>query len=201
MKNNRSFLDGVYSKAEILQREIDRKRLSKKVYYRFAPIAAMIILIPTIYILNNNLEYREIHKPIEIRTISNPISYFDEAEFIVTGKTKEVKESQYIEDEEYIYTDIVYTIDKVLLGNIDDTEIIIRLDGGKVKKERVYQNIESEFIENQGSLVFLYEDDGIYYLIKGDSQFTQLEREEFKDSKGNYYSLEKIKDIINNGGK
>lgn len=196
MKNNRSFLDGIYSKAEILQREINIKRLRKKMYYRFASVAAMVVLIPTIYFMNNNLEYREIQKPMQIRTIDNPTSFFVEAEFIVTGQTKEIKESRYIQDEDYIYTDIVYTIDKVLLGNMEESEIIIRLDGGKVKRDRVYQNIESEFIEGQGSLVFLYEEEGIYYLVKNDSQFTLVEKDVFKDKQGNHYSLEKIEEII-----
>ena len=201
MKSNRSFLEGVYSKAEILQKEVNKQRLRKKMYYRFASVAAMIVLIPTIYFMNNNLEYREIQKPMYIRTVDHPLSYFDEAEFIVSGQTKEIKESRYIKDRDHIYTDIVYTIDKVFLGNMEKTEIVIRVDGGKVKSERVYQNIESKFIEGQRSLVFLYEEEGIYYLVRGDSQFTQIERDEFIDKQGNYYDLEKIEEIINNGGR
>lgn len=201
MKSDRSFLEGVYSKAEILENEISKSKLKRKKYYRLAPIAAMIVLIPTLYFINDNLGYREIEQPMMIRTLtSSSTFYFDQAEFIVKGETKEVKESKFVKEEDYIYTDIVYTIDEVLQGNIEKTEIVIRLEGGRVKKERVYQNMKSEFSEGEKSIVFLNEENGIYGLVMGDGQFIELEKDIFVDNQGTNYRLEEIKEIINFGG-
>lgn len=197
MKSNREFLNGVYDKAESLQNEMNRKSVINKRYYRFASVAALIIIIPTFFFANNNLGYREIHQPSLMRALNNPTAYFEEADFIVAGETKEIKKSEYIEEENYIYTDITFSLDQILLGDIEEPEIVVRIKGGKVKGEKVYSKMESEFIKGKRSLLFLSRDDeGIYYLIQGESQFNEIKKDVFIDKLGNKYSLEEIKTIL-----
>lgn len=197
MKSNRDFLDGIYSKAEELEKEMNKGSKSPRINYRFASIAAMIILIPTILFWNSNRGYQELASPMVVRTMNDPSSYFYEADIIVIGETEEVGKSQYIKEDNYIYTDITIKLDEILKGQIDEEEIVLRVNGGKVKKEKVWSQMDSEFIKGKHSMLFLIRDEsGIYYLINSQSQFDQVGEDLFKDNLGNEYKLEKIKNII-----
>lgn len=197
MKSNREFLDGVYSKARTLEKETTKPIKTQRMYYRFASIAAVIILIPTIFLWNSNIAYEEITSPMMIRTMNNPSSYFYEADFIVVGKTEELGKSQYVKEDNYIYTPVTLSIKETLLGEIHESKIVLRVNGGKVKKERVWSKIDSNFIEGKNSLVFLSKDEnGIYRLVNSESQFEEIEKDLFKDKLGNEYSLEEIKNLI-----
>lgn len=197
MKTNREFLDGIYSKAEELQKETTKDYKTPRINYRFASIAAMIILIPTIFFWNSNRGYQELVSPMMVRTMNDPSSYFYEADFIVIGKTEQVGTSQYVKEDNYIFTDITIKIDEILKGQIDEEEIVIRVNGGKVRKEKVWSQMDSEFIKGKTSLVFLTQDNsGIYHLINNESQFEQVDEDLFKDKLGNEYKLEAIKNII-----
>jgi len=201
MKTDREFLNGIYAKAEVLQRETNKIRNPYKKHYRFASMAALIILIPILFFTNNNLGYKEIH-PMNIRmiSVSDPSTYFYEADFIVIGEAKEIKDSKYIEEENYVYTDIVIKPDEVLKGDINENEIILRINGGKVKSKNVYSNMESEFIKGKTSLLFLRKDnEGFYNLVGDKSQFLEIEDNIFIDQLGNKYSLEDIENNIKIG--
>jgi hypothetical protein len=200
MKNDREFLNGIYAKAEVLQRETDKTKKSNKVYYKFVSMAALIILIPTLLFLNNDFGYKEIHPMTRMISISDPGTYFYEADFIVIGKVKEVKNSKYVEEENYIFTDVVIIPDQVLKGDIKGNEIVLRINGGKVRSEKVYSNMESEFIKGKTSLLFLRKDnEGFYNLVNDKSQFLEIENNIFRDELGNKYSLEDIENNIKIG--
>lgn len=200
MKNDREFLNGIYAKAEVLQRETDKTKKTYKKYYRFASMAALIILIPTLLFLNNDFGYKEIHPMTRMISISDPSTYFYEADFIVIGKVKEVKNSKYVEEEDYIFTDVVIIPDQVLKGDIKENEIVVRINGGKVRSEKVYSNMKSEFIKGKTSLLFLRtSDEDFYNLINDKSQFLEIENNIFRDELGNKYSLEDIENNIKIG--
>lgn len=200
MKNNREFLDGIYSKAEALQNETREQAKAPKWNYRFASIAAIIILIPTIFFWNSNMGYEEISAPMIVRNINDPRTYFHDADFIVTANTVEIGKSQYVKEDNYIFTPVTLSVKEILLGQIEESEIILRVNGGKVKKEKVWSKIDSNFIEGKDSLVFLSKDEnGIYHLINSESQFEEVGNDLFKDKLGQKYSLEEIRKIIKNG--
>lgn len=199
MKSNRDFLDGVYSKAEEIRLENNiKKSIINKKYYKYSSVAALIILIPMLLFANSRLGYQEIPGTNMIRTISEPSSYFSEADFIVIGETKEIGKSTYVENDNYIYTDITIAIDEVLLGDLEDQDIILRVNGGKAKKEKVYSLMEGEFTKGKRSLFFLVKsDENVYQLIHGkDSQFVEIENNVYIDKSGNKYNLEEVKNKI-----
>lgn len=200
MKNDREFLNGIYAKAEVLQRETDKTKKNYKKYYRFASMAALIILIHGLFFLNNDFGYKEIHPMTRMISVSDPSTYFYEADFIIIGEVKEVKNSKYIEEESYVYTDIVIRPDQVFKGDINGNEIFLRINGGKVRSEKVYSNMESEFIKGKTSLLFLRKgDEGFYNLINDKSQFLEIENNIFRDELGNKYSLEDVENNIKIG--
>ena len=198
MKSNRDFLDGVYSKAEEIRLNNNIKTMINKKYIRYSSAAALIILIPMLFFANSRLGYREIPQISMVRTLSNPSSYFNEADLIVIGEIREIGKSTYVEEENYIYTDITISLDEVLLGEFKAKEIILRVNGGKDKKAKVYSPMEGEFNEGERSLFFLIKsDEKLYQLIHGkDSQFIEIENNVFVDKLGNKYSLEEIKNTI-----
>ncbi len=194
MKSNREFLDGMYSKAEVLEKQRIKPYKAPRFNYNFAALAAMIILIPTIFFWKGNTGYQDITSPMMIRNIEDSSSYFQEADFVLTGITEKIDESIYMKEDNYIYTDINFKIEEALKGEIDSKDIIIRVNGGMVKKEKLKSKIEGKFIKGESSLVFLSKDEqGIYYLISPESQFEQIKEDLFKDKSGNEYSLEKLK--------
>lgn len=202
MKNNRDFLAGVYSKAEKIKQENNIKKTTiNRKYYKYSSVAALIILIPMLLFANGKLGYREIPQISMIRSFNNPSFYFSEADFIVIGETKKIGESIYVEDENYIYTDITISLDEVLLGELEAQEIIIRVNGGKDKKEKVYSPFDGEFNEGERSLLFLTKrDEKVYHLIHGkESQFIEIENNVFIDKLGNKYNLEEVKNNIKIG--
>lgn len=200
MKNNREFLDGIYSKAEVLQNETRKETKAPKMYYRFASIAAIIILIPIIFFWNSNMGYEEILAPMVIRNINDPSTYFQDADLIVIGNTEEIGTSQYVKEDNYIYTPVTLSVKEILLGQIEESEIVLRVNGGKVRKEKVWSKSDSNFIEGKNSLVFLSKDEnGIYHLVNNESQFEEVEKDLFKDKLGQEYSLEEIRKIIKDG--
>lgn len=197
MKSNREFLNGVYAKAELLEREKTKNVKPWRFNFRLASIAAMIILIPTIFFWNSDRGYEELSGPMIIRTIDNPVTYFQEADFIVIGETVKSNDSKYVEEGNYIYTDIVFKLDEVLKGEISEEEIILRVNGGKAKKEKLKSEMESQFIKGEESLVFLMLDEnGTYSLINSESKFEKVAEDLFKDKMGNEYKLEEVKNII-----
>lgn len=199
MKNNREFLEGIYNKAEILEKERSRKETNYKRYKRFSSVSAIIILIPLLLFkeqIFQTTDYREISEP-RIISINESKSNFIEADFIIIGETIKVKQSEYEKEYNYIYTDVIISVDQVLLGDIDKKEIVLRVKGGKVKKEKLFSQMKGEFTKGSRSLLFLYKDEEIYYLVNNeDSQFIELEKDIFIDKMGEKYNLEDVKNNI-----
>lgn len=200
MKDNKEFLEGVYRKAELLEKEKFKKRIPYKRYIGYSSLAAIFIILPLMF-FNNGLmtPYKEIesHQP-RIISMNEPISNFYESDFILIGEVKEIKDSIYEKEANYIYTDIIISVDQIFLGEIEKKEIKLRLNGGKVKKGKVFSKIEGEFIKDKRSLLFLYKDgEGIYNLANsGESQFKEIEDNIFIDELGNKYDIEDIKKNI-----
>ena len=200
MKNNKEFLEGVYRKAEDLEKEKFKRNIPYQKYIRFASIAAVFIIIPLLFFKSQmGVPYTDIgNLQPRIVNINDPISNFLESDFIIIGETKEIEDSVYVEEGNYIYTDIIISIDGVFLGEIENDEIRVRVNGGKVKKEKVFSKMEGDFQKGERSLLFLYKDgEGIYSLVNnGDSQFKEIEKDIFIDKTGNRYTLEDIKNYI-----
>lgn len=201
MKSNKEFLEGVYSKAKILEQERNKKNLLYKRCIRFSSIAAIIVILPLLVFKSQIYEpnnYKEIPQMIRMMNIEDPQLNFLEADYIVIGETKKIYESQYVKEGNYIYTDVAINLKNVLLGDIDKEEILLRVKGGKVKKEKVISVMEGEFKKGSESLLFLYKDENdIYYLVNGSaSQFTEIEKDLFIDKSGNKYDLDYIKENI-----
>lgn len=205
MKNNKEFLEGVYRKAEVLEKEKISKEEPKrnipyKKYIRFSTVAAIFIILPLLFFKSQmGVPYTDIgNLQPRIVSINDPISNFVESDFIVVGETKEIEDSIYVKEGNYIYTDIIISVDQVFLGEIGKDEIRIRVNGGKVKKEKVLSKMEGDFQKGERSLLFLYKDgDGLYYLVNnGESKFKESEKDIFIDEFGNKYTLEDIKNYI-----
>lgn len=205
MKNNKEFLEGVYRKAEILEKEKISKQEPKrsipyKKYIRFASVAAIFIILPLLF-LNSGImtPYTDIgiHQP-RIMTINDPMSNYLGADFIIIGETKEIENSVYVEEGNYISTDVIIAVDQVLLGEIENDVITVRVNGGKVKKAKVLSQMEGDFNKDERSILFLYKGgEDIYSLVNnGDGQFKEIEKDIFTDKFGDKYTLEDIKDYI-----
>lgn len=205
MKNNKEFLEGVYRKAEVLQKEKISKEESKRSityqkYIRFASVAAIFIILPLLF-LNSGImtPYTDIgiHEP-RIMTINDPMANFLSADFIIIGETKEIEDSIYVKEGNYIYTDIIISVDEVFLGEIENKEIIVRVNGGKVKKEKLLSKMQGDFQNYERSILFLYKDgEDIYSLVNnGDGQFKEIEKDIFTDKFGDKYTIEDIKYYI-----
>lgn len=204
MKNNKEFLEGVYRKAEALEKEkakeVPRGHIQYQKYIGFASVAAVFIIIPLLFFNSGIMTpYTDIgiHQP-RIMTISDPMGNFLGADFIISGKTKGIEDSVYVREGEYIYTDIIFSIDQVFLGEIDKNEITVRVNGGKVRKEKVFSKIEGDFNKDEKNLLFLQKDgEGVYSLVNNeDSQFKEIEKDIFIDDFGYKYTLEDIKNYI-----
>lgn len=201
MKDNREFLEGVYKKAEELERQkVKRSRVYNR-YVKISSMAAAIAIIAPLLLLKaqNSVpkDYTEIPQMIRMININDPIVNFYDADYIVVGETKKIEKSKYVKEDNYIYTDITIGVDQIFLGDIAKDEIIIRVKGGKVKKEKVFSQMEGSFKKGEKFLLFLQEEEGIYYLVNGkDSQFLEVEKDVFIDSQGNKYSIDDIKKNI-----
>ncbi|WP_313232947.1 hypothetical protein [Tissierella praeacuta] len=201
MKDNREFLEGIYKKAEELEMARVRKSRIYKRYGRISSMAAVIaIIVPLILFKGQNStlkDYTEIFQMARRFTINDPMVNFYEADYIVVGETKKINKSQYVKENNYIYTDIIIGVDEIFLGDIHNDEIILRIKGGKVEKEKVFSQMEGEFKKGKKSLLFLQREKGIYYLVNGDeSQFLEIEKDIFIDKQGNKYNIDNIKDNI-----
>ncbi|MDR7869391.1 MAG: hypothetical protein RIN55_00930 [Tissierellaceae bacterium] len=201
MKSNKEFLEGVYNKAKIMEEERKNKNYIYKKYLRFSSIAAIIVILPLLVFRSQIFEsndYVEIPQMARILELVDPQLNFLEADYIVIGKAKKIYKSQYVEESNYIYTDVDIQLENVLLGDIKENEILLRVKGGKVKKNKIFSAMEGEFSKSNKSLLFLNKDEnGVYYLVHGsESQFSEIDKDLFVDKTGNTYDLDIIKENI-----
>lgn len=201
MKDNKEFLKGVYRKADLLEKEKFKRRVPYKGYIRYSSVAAIFIILPLLFFNRGiMIPYRDIssQEPRMI-SINDSIVNFADADFILIGETKIIEDSIFVKEENYIYTDIIISVDQIFLGEIKKGQIKVRVDGGKVKKEKLLSEIKANFNKGERSLLFLYKDEGnIYYLVNNSgSQFREVEDDIFIDYLGNKYGLEDIKKNIN----
>ncbi|TCU79274.1 hypothetical protein EV204_101253 [Tissierella praeacuta] len=201
MKANREFLEGIYKKAEVLEREKIKKSTIYKRYVKISSMTAAIAVIVPLILFRGQIsvpkDYNEIPQIVRMFTLNDPIVNFYEADYVVIGETKKINKSQYVKENNYIYTDITIGVDEIFLGDIHNDEIILRIKGGKVEKEKVFSQMEGEFKKGKKSLLFLQKEKGIYYLVNGDeSQFLEIEKDIFIDKQGNKYNIDNIKDNI-----
>ncbi|SHE69134.1 hypothetical protein SAMN02745784_01490 [Tissierella praeacuta DSM 18095] len=201
MKANREFLEGIYKKAELLEKEKIKKSTIYKRYVKISSMAAAIAVIVSLILFRGQIsipkDYNEIPQVVRMFTLNDPMVNFYEADYVVIGETKKINKSQYVKEDNYIYTDITIGVDEIFLGDIHNDEIILRIKGGKVEKEKVFSQMEGEFKKGKKSLLFLQKEKGIYYLVNGDeSQFLEIEKDIFIDKQGNKYNMDNIKDNI-----
>lgn len=201
MKNNKEFLEGIYEKAAILQKEKEKEkqRINYKKYIKITSMAAAFLIIVPLLFREQKIpgKYEELPQIIRMLNISDPMSNFQEAEYIIIGETKKINKSQYVKEGNYIYTDIVIEAKEVLLGDIGEEEIILRVNGGVAKKEKVFSKREGDFKKGKKSLLFLQKTDGVYFLVNSEeSQFLEVEDKVFIDKEDNKYNIEKIKENI-----
>ncbi|MGJ0847063.1 hypothetical protein ACR77J_10245 [Tissierella praeacuta] len=201
MKANREFLEGIYKKAELLEKEKIKKSTIYKRYVKISSMAAAIAVIVSLILFRGQIsipkDYNEIPQVVRMFTLNDPMVNFYEADYVIIGETKKINKSQYVKEDNYIYTDITIGVDEIFLGDIHNDEIILRIKGGKVEKEKVFSQMEGEFKKGKKSLLFLQKEKGIYYLVNGDeSQFLEIEKDIFIDKQGNKYNIDNIKDNI-----
>ncbi|MEY8414656.1 hypothetical protein AAK964_00015 [Tissierella praeacuta] len=201
MKANREFLEGIYKKAELLEKEKIKKSTIYKRYVKISSMAAVIAIIVPLILFRGQIsipkDYNEIPQVVRMFTLNDPMVNFYEADYVIIGETKKINKSQYVKEDNYIYTDITIGVDEIFLGDIHNDEIILRIKGGKVEKEKVFSQMEGEFKKGKKSLLFLQKEKGIYYLVNGDeSQFLEIEKDIFIDKQGNKYNMDNIKDNI-----
>lgn len=185
MKNDREFLEGIYQKAEVLKREKFQKKFPYKMYIRYSSVAAILVILPLlifkdqIFELNNEIETPQ----PRVTRMMERVDYFSQAEYIVIGKTKEISNQK--SNEEFV--DIVILLENNILGEIEDDEIILRVES----------HIKEEFKVGDRNLLFLYRQENKYNLLDGsNSQFKELVNDVYVDKYGNQYSLEDIKNNI-----
>lgn len=201
MKNNKEFLEGVYKKAEALERERVKKNRNYKKYGKISSMAAAIVIIIPLLLLKGQdqfpKDYIEIPKMARMFSIDDPMTNFYDADYIVIGETKKTGKSQYVKEGNYIYTDIAIGVDEVFLGDIQENIITLRVNGGIVKREKVFAGMEGEFKKGKRSLLFLQKQGDIYYLVNGSgSQFLEVGKDKFIDKEGKEYIIEDIKNNI-----
>lgn len=182
MKNNKEFLEGVYIKAKLLEKERQKKVKVYNNLIRFSSVAAIFIILPLLF-LNNQLfgPKNNIKTPEPRVMIANePNANFTDANYILIGTINNVNEDI-----------ITIIIDNIIYGDIAENEIQFRL------------NNEGIEVSSNRSLFFLNKDkDNKYYLVNGsDSQFIEIERDVFVDNYGNKYTLEQIENNIKETGK
>lgn len=177
MKNDREFLEGIYQKAEILQRKKLKKSNAYKSIMKFSSVAAILIILPLL-MFNDQLQQPDsiappIHGPRTMNLI-DPKANFFEAEYILIGTIEDSNESG-----------VTVNVDNVFYGDISEDKIHL-------------EPMEGVFSKNQRNLLFLNKDEGgMYYLIFGtESQFKEIKKDIFIDSNGDQYNFEDIKNNI-----
>lgn len=185
MKSDKEFLDGIYKKADLLQKEESRKKYSLYKYIKYSSVAAIFILIPLL-LLKGDLwaPPNEIQSP-EPRTISmnHDLYDFTTADCIIIGEVENIK----VEESKTLFNEIIISIDHVLKGIIDNNGSL-----------RILSNFDHELKIGIKYLFFIKkEEDGFYYMdSKSEGAFRELGPDIFIDSIGNEYYLEDIKNTI-----
>ena len=84
MKNDREFLEGIYKKAEILEREKFKRRKTYNNFIKYSSVAAIFIILPLLLFNNQIFKSNNIDLPMEprIMNVIDPISNFNDAEYV-----------------------------------------------------------------------------------------------------------------------
>lgn len=171
MKTNREFLNGVYQKAEVLEKEKNKKKRTYNSYLRYSSVAALFIILPLLLFSKQIINKDNVNMPIVPRTISihSVEESFNTAEYILVGTIEKVKKNN-----------IIVSIDESFYGDISLDKISI-------------EEYSKTFKKNNKYLLFLNKDENFYVL---DSMDYSVEEGLFGDTYGNKYDYEKIKDNI-----
>lgn len=176
MKNNKEFLEGIYKKAEILEREKFKRRKTYNNFIKYSSVAAIFIILPLLLFNNQIFKPNNIDIPIQpkVMNIIDPIFNFNDAEYILIGTTKKVRKD-----------DITIGIDEIFYGDLNEKEIHLDIS-----------NITTKFTKGEKSLLFLNKDEKYYPTYGEDSIFKGTENNVFEDSYGNKYDIKEIKNNI-----
>ncbi len=177
MKNDREFLEGIYKKAEILEREKFKRRKTYNNFIKYSSVAAIFIILPLLLFNNQIFKSNNIDLPIEprIMNVIDPISNFNDAEYVLIGTTKKIGKNN-----------ILISLDEIFYGDLGEKEI--HLDTSNI--------MSIKFKKGERNLFFLNKDDKYYLTYGVDSMFKEIENNVFEDSYGNKYDLEDIKNNI-----
>ncbi len=107
-----------------------------------------------------------------------------DSDLIICGKVKKIKESKWSnkdfergnEIRNILQTDIVINVEKVLSGECDNSEVIVRIDKGEDENTIVYSEGYPDFTKGEEVLLFLSRDDSDvatdedYYVLTGMKQ-------------------------------
>lgn len=178
MKNDKEFLEGIYKKAEVLEREKYKKNRVFNNFIKYSSVAAIFIILPLLLFNNQISKPNNIDTPIQprIMNVMDPMTNFYEAEYILIGTTEKIDKDN-----------ITICIDEVLYGDISTDEIIIDVSNGV---------IADAFIIEEKNLLFLNKDDKFYLTLGIDSIFKETNNGVFEDSFGNEYNLKEVKNNI-----
>lgn len=186
MKNDKEFLEGIYKKAIILKLE---KKEVKPIYTKknkYSFIAVIFIIIPLLLInkdISNQKNQVEAPHP-RVININKSTSSFINSNYILLGVVESITKKESKED----FTDIIISLDKVFLGEINNTKIVLEIPS----------DMELDFIIGQRNLLFLNKkENDIYYLTnESEGPFKEFETDVFRNQFDNEYSLEDIKNNI-----
>jgi hypothetical protein len=174
MKSDQEFLAGVYAKARRMAAE-EKAALawSGQAHSRRQPalqraaVAALIVLLPLAAIisvyLNSDLGYRKIDA-IHIASFFEYQALLEQSDLVVTGHFNSFAAGVYLEDENILFTDASFDIDRTIKGELTGT-ITIRLQGGKDPFRRVFADLEVDQSTKAQRLLFLRLDDNGYYQL------------------------------------
>ncbi len=203
MKTDKEFLNGIYMKADILEREKNQPKVKKSIFssrsFKFATaLAAIVLMIPTYFSLKGNFDhYEELPKLARAIFLEDPMANYYDAEYIVVGRVKRIHKSEYVEEGNYIFTDIDIEVEESLLGSVDEDNIILRASGGQVKSKKLFSKLEGNFNKNKRYVFFLVKYGEDYELLMGEaSQYKDTGNNSYIDIYDNTYSLEEIKKLI-----
>lgn len=148
-------------------------------------IVSVVAILTTIGVVRQNIRPDKTEINIKgIMSHKTESQMILDSDLIVCGKVKKVKESKWSnkdfargdEIRNILQTDIVIDVEKVLSGECDNSEVIVRIDKGEDENTIVYSEGYPDFTKGEEVLLFLSRDDSDvatdedYYVLTGMKQ-------------------------------
>lgn len=148
-------------------------------------IVSVIAILTTIGVVRHNIKPNKTEINIKgVMPHKTESEMILDSDLIVCGKVKKIKKSKWSnkdfergeEIRNILQTDIVINVEKVLSGECDNSEVIVRIDKGEDENTIVYSEGYPDFTKGEEVLLFLSRDDSDvatdedYYVLTGMKQ-------------------------------